>query len=96
MLLGPETTKMRRAARIDQNHGSIVEALRASGWLVLSLARQGDGCPDILAHKPATQAWRLVEAKAGRGTLRASQVSFQAQGWPVTVIRTINEALALR
>lgn len=39
---------MRRIARIDGNQRAIVEALRARGCSVLSLATLGRGCPDIL------------------------------------------------
>lgn len=39
---------MRRAAKIDSNHTDIVTALRGRGASVQSLARVGDGCPDIL------------------------------------------------
>lgn len=38
----------RRAAKIDANQGSIVDALRAVGCSVQSLAEVGDGCPDLL------------------------------------------------
>lgn len=39
---------MRRAARVDQNQGNIVDALRKTGGSVLSLAAHGRGCPDVL------------------------------------------------
>lgn len=39
---------MRRAARIDANHTQVVEALRAAGATVHSLAGCGDGMPDLL------------------------------------------------
>ena len=39
---------MRRAAKIDANHGDIVEALRGIGCSVLSLAPLGKGAPDLL------------------------------------------------
>ena len=40
---------MRRAARIDDNHGAIVEALLSvSGVSVHSLAGVANGCPDLL------------------------------------------------
>jgi Holliday junction resolvase len=39
---------MRRAARTDANHEAIVEALRAAGASVQSLAAVGKGCPDLL------------------------------------------------
>jgi hypothetical protein len=39
---------MRRAARVDSNQGEIVDALRAVGASVQSLAAIGKGCPDLL------------------------------------------------
>ena len=40
---------MRRAAKVDANHGEIVEALLSvSGVKVHSLAGIGGGCPDLL------------------------------------------------
>ena len=86
---------MRRAARIDQNHQAIVEALRASGWRVWSTARQGGGYPDLTAYKPATGVLRLIEVKAGKGKLRHSQSEFHNL-FPVSVLRSVSDALALR
>ena len=94
-------------AKIDGNQTAVVAALKARGWLVLSLAGVGKGCPDLLCYRPKYVAtgheliqypvrqWALVEVKAKRGTLTPWQVSFQAQGWPVTVVRTVAEAEAL-
>ena len=52
---------MRRAAKIDANQTEIVEALRAVGASVQSLATVGGGCPDIAV------GWRgkvwLIEIK---------------------------------
>ncbi len=39
---------MRRAARTDQNHTEVVDALLNAGCSVQSLAAVGCGCPDIL------------------------------------------------
>ena len=39
---------MRYAAKVDQNQGIIVEALRTAGATVLDLHRVGQGCPDLL------------------------------------------------
>ena len=86
---------MRRAAKVDQNQEAIVEALRASGWLVHSTARLGAGFPDIVAYK-ASSGVRLIEIKHPRCGLGIAQIRFQLHGWPVSVIRTIDEALALR
>lgn len=39
---------MRRAAKRDDNHVDVVNALRQLGCTVQDLASVGDGCPDIL------------------------------------------------
>ena len=39
---------MRRRAHLDANHEAIVEALIGRGARVLSLAAEGNGCPDLL------------------------------------------------
>ena len=54
---------MRRAARIDENHNEIVDALREAGCTVLSLAAVGKGCPDILVGRDYTNY--LLEIKDG-------------------------------
>ena len=55
---------MRRAAKVDANHGEIVEALLSvSGVTVHSLAGVGCGCPDLLVG--ARELTYLVEVKDG-------------------------------
>ena len=55
---------MRRAAKVDANHGEIVEALLSvSGVTVCSLAGLGCGCPDLLVG--ARELTYLVEVKDG-------------------------------
>jgi hypothetical protein len=43
---------VRRAAKVDANHGEIVKALRSAGCGVLDLSAVGNGCPDLLVHAP--------------------------------------------
>lgn len=38
----------RYARRTDDNHAAVVDALRKAGAVVRSLAKVGDGCPDLL------------------------------------------------
>ena len=54
---------MRRAAKIDDNHGAIVSALQAEGLSVQSLAGVGRGVPDLLVG--ARGLTYLVEVKDG-------------------------------
>lgn len=55
---------MRRAAKVDDNHGLVVRALRAAGWQVESLAPLGRGIPDLLVAKAGLNM--LLEVKDGR------------------------------
>ena len=84
---------MRRAARVDANHAEIVAALRDRGCLVQSLAALGHGVPDLLVGYRGKLY--LIEVKTPRGKPTADQVRWQAQGWPVTVVRSVDEALSL-
>ena len=93
----------RWAARTDKTHKSIVDALRAVGCSVVSLAGVGKGVPDILAGRNGV-TW-LIEIKrpAGPkgGTSEKGQRLNEAQekwrdawrGGPVHVARTPDEAL---
>lgn len=81
------------ARRVDVNHGEIAETFRACGFQVLDLSRLGKGIPDLLVKHGGF--WALVEVKDVKGKLRASQEAFRAT-WPVLVIRTVDEVLALR
>jgi Holliday junction resolvase len=54
---------MRRAAKIDDNQTAIVEALRAAGCSVVSLAAVGKGCPDIACGRQGRTF--LLEIKDG-------------------------------
>ena len=52
-----------RAARVDANHVQVVEALRAAGATVQSLAGVGKGVPDLLVGYRQTTL--LMEVKDG-------------------------------
>lgn len=85
---------MRLAAKVDANQKSIVDALRAIGVSVQSLASIGRGCPDLVAAK-GSQCW-LIEVKGEKGKLTPDQVKW-IESWrgDVHVIRTVDEALQL-
>lgn len=88
---------MRFAARVDKNQGAIVDALRAAGALVCSLAAVGKGVPDLLVAKGKRVL--ILEVKNGakspsRRTLTQTQKDWQALGWPVTVVNSVDDALA--
>lgn len=79
-----------RACRLDANHVEMVDALKSKGYRVLSLASHGHGVPDVLIHREDT-GFRLVEIKTEKGKLRKQQEGFMAKGWPVTVIRSVED-----
>ena len=81
-----------RAARVDLNQATIVQALRAAGATVQSLASLGRGVPDLLVSH-GQQVWCL-EIKGPKGTLTADQVAWIA-AWqaPVHIVRTTDDAL---
>lgn len=84
---------MTRAARVDRNQSAIVEALRACGCTVQSLATVGRGCPDLLVSYRGKTV--LLEVKAGKtGRLTADQVRWHG-AWlgELRVVRTVDEAI---
>jgi len=87
--------QMRRAARVDGNHHEITQALRRVGCRVMSLAALGSGCPDLLVRLPGHGDLMLMEVKSTRGKMNAAQRAFEGEGWPVFVVRSVDEALKL-
>ena len=51
---------MRRAARVDDNQGQIVDALRRVGCSVWSLAGVGKGFPDLAVVESVEDALKIV------------------------------------
>ena len=80
------------AAKIDQNQPIIIEALEAAGAKVLNLSRLGGGVPDLLVT--VGQRFSFAEVKYGREQLLPAQEDF-AKDWPVRVLRTPEDAIAL-
>jgi hypothetical protein len=87
-----------RAAKVDANQSTIVDALRKIGATVQPLHTVGKGCPDLLV------GWRgintLIEVKDGKKppsarTLTPDQVEWHG-GWKgrVAVAKSVDEALA--
>lgn len=85
---------MRKHGRLDTNHREIAAALTAVGWKVKSTAALGDGFPDLICARG--HEIRLVEVKSGKGKLTQDQIKFHVvDGWPVSIIRSVEEALDL-
>jgi hypothetical protein len=91
---------VRRAAKIDDNQRSIVDALRAIGASVQTLAPVGQGCPDLLVGYKGHNY--LLEVKDGNKVASARRLTPLQEVWhrqwagsPVAVVRSPDEALAL-
>ena len=84
----------RVAAKIDANQPEIVDALRALGCSVQSLASVGDGCPDLLIG--VANVWFLIEVKMPGELLNPRQKRWHAEAMGRThLARTVDEALTI-
>lgn len=77
----------RFANKRDANEAGIIAALEACGCLVYRLDKPVDL---LVSHRNTIH---LVEVKTRKGRLTADQVSF-ATHWPVTVLRSVDDAIA--
>lgn len=93
---------MRYAARVDDNQGEIVRALRRIGVYVIDCSHVGSGFPDLLCAYRGR--WTLVEIKDGdkppsRRKLTSDQVIFHAEamakGCKVHVVENVEQAVKL-
>jgi hypothetical protein len=93
---------MRKHGRTDANQAAIVEALARTGWLVVSLADVGGGCPDLLIAKAGRLL--LCEVKDGsqppsRRRLTPDQRlvtgMFNKKGVEILLLASVEDALAL-
>ena len=82
---------VRKYGKIDDNHTSIVKALRKCGCSVQSLASVGGGCGDILCGYRKRNF--LIEIKTATGKLTPDETDFHAT-WrgQIAVARTFEEA----
>lgn len=80
--------------RVDANHKLIVEAFRACGWSVTSLAQVGRGCPDLVVGKGGRNL--LVEVKPPKGKLTPDEERWRA-AWQgqVCIVRTVEDVVRL-
>ena len=89
---------MRRAAKIDANQTQVVEALRAAGATVQSLAAVGQGVPDLLVGFQGQTV--LLEVKNGRAPPSERRLTEQQLEWhgawrggPLAVVDGVDAAL---
>jgi hypothetical protein len=87
---------MRRAAKVDANHGAIVAELRKQGAQVQSLAAIGEGCPDLLVSYGGVNV--LMELKDGDKPRSAQRLNLEQALWhaywkgPVVLVTTQADA----
>lgn len=91
---------MRRAAKIDANQTQVVEALRAAGAIVQSLAAVGQGVPDLLVGFQGKTL--LMEVKDGRKPPSQRQLTEDQLKWhgawrggPVAIVDGPDAALRM-
>ena len=89
---------MRRAAKVDANQEQIVQALRACGATVQSLAGVGKGVPDLLVGYQGKTL--LLEVKDGRLAPSARRLTEDQLVWhgawrggPLAVVDGVDAAL---
>lgn len=66
-------------AKIDANQTQVVEALRAAGATVQSLATIGKGCPDLLVGYRGVTV--LLEVKDGRKPASQQKLTLDQEKW---------------
>jgi len=86
--------KSRYQAKVDANHGEIVDAFTLAGCSVQDLSRVGQGCPDLLIGCSGENL--LVEVKGPKAKLNERRVAWSDR-WrgQRIVIRTVEEAVDL-
>jgi len=87
---------MRRASKVDNNHGDIRDGLRRTGYSVFDLSGVGGGYPDLMVmSKGYDPLFVLMECKTKRGKFTKAQVKFHAtyKDGPLLVPRSLDAAL---
>jgi hypothetical protein len=90
---------MRRAARVDANQSTIVEALRRAGASVQPLHIIGKGCPDLLIGFRGRNL--LAEVKDGEKPPSARVLTIDEMEWharwrgEVYVVESVADAMRL-
>lgn len=86
---------VRQARKVDGNQADIVDALRASGVKVQSLAEVGDGVPDLLCGIPGR--FFVIEVKMPGEPFKPRQKVWHAE-WAACrphVAYSVHDALAI-
>lgn len=86
---------MRRVGQVrrrDANEAPIVDALRKIGVRVQRVSEPGFA--DLVCYAPSVGVL-LLEVKGRKGILTPTQIIHHASGWPVHIVRSEADALAL-
>jgi hypothetical protein len=91
--------RMRRAAKVDANQGTVIKALRSVGAFVQPLHTIGQGCPDLLVGYRGK--WSLMELKDGTKSPSQRKLTDEEQAWhekaasraPVFIAESAEDAL---
>ncbi len=84
---------MRRfPSKPDANQSDLLATLRGLGWEVIG-TNMVPNFVDAVGWHPR-KGFAIFEFKMPKGTLRQSQKELLARGWPITVIRSADEAIA--
>jgi hypothetical protein len=89
---------MRRASKVDRNHGAIRDALRQLGATVYDMSAVGRGMPDLLVTHRRYDYW--IEVKDGAKVpsarkLTEAQADLHAswKGAPIMVFMSVDDAV---
>ena len=75
----------RRAGKRDTLEAEVIKIARSKGWIVMQLDQF-----DLLCHR---KGWTLmVEVKSGNKLLTASQLKILDDGFPLKVVKTLEDA----
>jgi Holliday junction resolvase len=88
-----EAAGVRRAARVDENHGEIVSEFRRLGASVIDLSGVGEGCPDLCIGV-AKQNLLVEIKKNAKARFTEAQLDFMTywNGQPVFRVNCIEDA----
>lgn len=81
----------RRASRRDSVEAPIVNALRDAGFLV----SEGGWLCDLIVYDPNEDRTYYLEVKAAKGRLTPTQEGAIEKGWPIRVVRSVEDAFAV-
>lgn len=84
---------MRRRAKVDSTHREVIDTLRQLGWDV----EDTHTLPNFVdAVAMRGEQVRLIEIKGVKNRLQPSQKRLIDRGWPIVILRSMQDAINLR